>query len=52
MMFYVSTLGDDSWSELQSVPKASKTDGPFRMLGRARDECSNFQKWLSFSSCE
>jgi Right handed beta helix region len=34
--FYVSGDGDDSWSGTLSAANASRTDGPFRTLDRAR----------------
>ena len=35
--FYVSTLGNDSWSGRLAEPNADGTDGPFATLERARD---------------
>lgn len=35
--FNVSTQGNDAWSGRLEAPNASKTDGPFRTLSRARD---------------
>ena len=35
--FFVSTVGDDSWSGKLAEPNAEQTDGPFATLYRARD---------------
>jgi len=35
--FYVSPDGNDNWSGRLECPNASKTDGPFATLTRARD---------------
>lgn len=35
--YYVSTSGSDGWSGKLAVPNASRTDGPFATLSRARD---------------
>ncbi len=35
--FYVSTVGNDSWSGTLAEPDAEHTDGPFATLERARD---------------
>ena len=35
--FFVSTEGSDDWSGTLSIPNASRTDGPFATIGRARD---------------
>lgn len=37
MEFYVSTNGNDNWSGSLAYPNATKTDGPFETLERARD---------------
>ncbi|MCU0536477.1 MAG: right-handed parallel beta-helix repeat-containing protein [Hydrococcus sp. Prado102] len=37
IQFYVSTNGNDSWSGQQETPNATKTDGPFATLERARN---------------
>lgn len=35
--FYVATNGNDKWSGRLKTPNASRTDGPFATLARARD---------------
>lgn len=35
--FYISPVGNDTWSGRRSVPNRQKTDGPFATLERARD---------------
>lgn len=37
MQFYVATNGDDTWSGKLETPNATKTDGPFATLQRARN---------------
>jgi hypothetical protein len=37
MEFYVSTLGNDTWSGRLAEPEAAGTDGPWATLGQARD---------------
>lgn len=37
IVFYVSTNGNDAWSGKLTEPNASKSDGPFATLARARD---------------
>ncbi|OGV82979.1 MAG: hypothetical protein A3K19_32650 [Lentisphaerae bacterium RIFOXYB12_FULL_65_16] len=36
--YYVATNGSDAWSGVLAEPNATKTDGPFATLERARDE--------------
>lgn len=36
-LFYVSTQGNDHWSGKLAAPNATRTDGPFATLTRARD---------------
>lgn len=36
-VFYISTVGDDSWSGRLAEPNAAHTDGPFATLTKARD---------------
>jgi hypothetical protein len=35
--FYVSTLGNDGWTGKLAEPNASKTDGPFATIHRAKN---------------
>jgi len=37
VMFFVSPIGNDSWSGLLPEPNTAKTDGPLATLHRARD---------------
>jgi hypothetical protein len=36
--YYVSTLGNDSWSGKLEIPNNTKTDGPFRTIIKAQEE--------------
>ncbi|MBN2325969.1 MAG: right-handed parallel beta-helix repeat-containing protein [Candidatus Omnitrophica bacterium] len=45
---YVSKSGSDSWGGRLLEPNASKTDGPFRTLERARDEIRTMKEEDSF----
>jgi len=42
--FYVSPAGNDSWSGLLDKPNASKTDGPFVTIQKARDAICKMKK--------
>jgi len=39
--FFVSIVGNDTWSGMLAEPNAIKTDGPFATLSRARDAIHN-----------
>ncbi|MBV5342574.1 right-handed parallel beta-helix repeat-containing protein, partial [bacterium] len=44
--FYVSTVGDDSWSGKLAEPNAAKTDGPFATVKRAKQAVRFFKHSL------
>jgi hypothetical protein len=45
--FYVALNGNDAWSGLLPAPNATRTDGPFATLERARDEIRTRRKTQS-----
>ena len=42
--FYVSTSGNDTWSGKLAEPNASKTDGPFATVNRAKQAVKFFKQ--------
>jgi len=47
--YYVNTQGNDLWSGSLKTPNATKTDGPFKTLERAKQAIRNLKKANAFN---